>query len=220
MSNQKINIPALGAFLGIIAAVAAGLLSFVSTATEAAIQLNLQKKTNAALEQVLPPFDAIAPVETDAPLLSEDGWLVTFYAARQDGKLVGYAGEVITPNGFSGNITVMAGLETDGSVRTVIVTQNSETPGLGTVVTDRKLKKTIMDVFKGGARKEGLAPNPLLDQYAGRKGAGEQWMVKKDGGEIDGKTGATITSRAVCGAVQAISKTCLENAAKLGGTEQ
>jgi len=219
MSKQKINIPALGAFLGIIAAVAAGLLSLVYVSTAEAIALNQQEKTNQALKQVLPPFDEIAPVETDQPLESEDGWPVNFYAAKKDGKLIGYAGEIITPEGFSGNITVMAGLEEDGTIRTVIVTQNMETPGLGTVVTDRKLQKSIVDLFKGGGDKVGLAPNPLLDQYAGRKGDGERWMVSQDGGEIDGKTGATITSRAVCVAVHAISKTCVDNAAKLGGTE-
>ena len=48
MSTQQINIPKLGIFLGVLAAIAAGLLSFVSNATAAAIQLNLQAKTNAA----------------------------------------------------------------------------------------------------------------------------------------------------------------------------
>ena len=207
MSEQKINIPMLGLFLGVIAAVAAGLLSFVSVSTEAAIKVNLQKKTDAALEQVLPMFDAVEMVT----IRSELGWPVKFYIARKGGEIVGYAGEVITPEGFSGAVTVMAGLALDGSVRTVIVTANTETPGLGTAVTDRKVQKTIIDIIKGVEAAEGLAPNVYLDWYDGKLAGDECWQIVKDGEAINGKTGATITSAAVCGAVHAISKTAMDN---------
>lgn len=210
MGAPKINIPKLGLFLGVIAAVAAGLLSFVSISTEAAIKLNLQKKTNAALEQVLPAFDNVPGDESmtfDAP----DGWPVKFYIARKEDKIVGYAGEVITPEGFSGDVTVMAGLELDGSVRTVIVTANTETPGLGTAITDRKVQKTIVGLFKGGEALVGLAPNVYLDWYGSKKAGDGRWPIVKDGEQINGKTGATITSSAVGGAVYAIGKTCIDN---------
>ena len=215
MNKQKINIPKLGIFLGVIAAVAAGLLSFVSSSTEAAIKLNLQKKTNAALEQVLPAFDNVPGDET-LTLHSAEDWPVRFYIAKKDGKIVGYAGEVITPEGFSGNVTVMAGLELDGSVRTVIVTANTETPGLGTAVTDRKVQKTIVDIIKGGSEIIGLAPNTYLDWYGNKKAGSERWPIIKDGEAINGKTGATITSKAIGGAVYAIGKTCVDNLDQLG----
>jgi electron transport complex protein RnfG len=207
MGAQKINIPKLGIFLGVLAAMAAGLLSVVFTSTEAAIGVNLQKKTDAALEQVLPAFDSI---ETTT-IRSELDWPVKFYIAKNGGETVGYAGEVITPEGFSGNVTVMAGLELDGTVRTVIVTANSETPGLGTAVTDRKVQKTIVDLFKGGEEATGLAPNVYLDWYGSKKAGDSRWPIVKDGEEINGKTGATITSGAVGGAVHAIGKTCIDH---------
>jgi electron transport complex protein RnfG len=210
MGAQKINIPKLGLFLGVIAAVASGLLSFVYVSTAEAISLNLQKKTNIALEQVLPEFDNIPGDET-VTIHSVEGWPVRFYIARKDDKVVGYAGEVITPEGFSGNVTVMAGLELDGTVSTVIVTANTETPGLGTSVTDRKVQKTIVDLLKGGEESVGLAPNVYLDWYGSKKAGGSRWPIVKDGEQINGKTGATITSSAVCGAVHAISKTCIDN---------
>ncbi len=211
MNAQKINIPKLGIFLGVIAAIAAGLLSFVSASTETAIKVNLQKKTDAALEQVLPAFDAV-----DTMILhSEEGWPVRFYMAKKDGALVGYAGEVITPEGFSGDVTVMVGLELDGTIRTVIVTANTETPGLGTAVTDRKVQKTIFDLVKGGQEASGLAPNVYLDWYGSKKAENERWAIIKDGEEINGKTGATITSAAIGGAVYAIGKTCIENLEEL-----
>jgi len=210
MSEQKINIPKLGAFLGLVAAIAAGLLSLVYTSTAEAIALNLQKKTNAALEQVLPEFDNVPGEETKI-VESAEGWPVKFYIGCKGGEIVGYAGEVVTPEGFSGNVTVMVGLELDGSIRTVIVTANTETPGLGTAVTDRKVQKTIIDLIKGVEAAEGLAPNVYLDWYDGKQAGEERWSIVKDGEQINGKTGATITSSAICGAVHAISKTAIDH---------
>ncbi len=211
MAVQNINIPKLGIFLGVIAATAAGLLSFVSVSTEAAIKVNLQKKTDAALEEVLPAFDTVETMT----LRSELDWPVKFVIAKKGGRIVGYAGEVISPEGFSGDITVMAGLDLDGSVRTVIVTANTETPGLGTAVTDRKVQKTIVDLIKGGEAIEGLAPNVYLDWYGSKKAGDRRWPIIKDGEQINGKTGATITSSAIGGAVYAIGKTCVDHLEQL-----
>ncbi|MBT8042777.1 MAG: FMN-binding protein, partial [Pontiella sp.] len=136
---------------------------------------------------------------------------VRFYIARKEGEIVGYAGEVVSPEGYAGDITVMVGLELDGAVRTVIVTANTETPGLGTIVADRKLQKTIVDLIKGTEALEGLAPNRYLDWYAGRKAEEDPWAIVKEGEAVNGKTGATITSYAVCGAVHAIGKTALDH---------
>lgn len=214
MSAQRINIPMLGAFLGCVAAAAAGLLSGVYTVTKPAIELNLQKKTNVALEQVLPEFDNV-PGEETIELRSDLDWPVTYFVARKSGAIVGFAGEVVSPEGFSGDITIMAGLNLDGSVKTVIVTANSETPGLGTVVTDRKVQKTIVDLLGGGEELVGIAPNKYLDWYAGKKAGSKRWGIVKDGEAVNGKTGATITSAAICGAVHAISGTAIDNLDKL-----
>ncbi len=220
MSTQKINIPKLGIFLGLVAAVASGLLALVYSSTAEAISVNQQKKTNEALEQVLPAFDNVPGAETK-DINSTEGWKVTFYIGRKDGEIVGYAGEVVTPEGFSGDVTAMVGLNADGSVRKVIVTKQTETPGLGTAITDRKVKKTIMDVIKGASELTGLPPNRFLDQYDGKKADGKAWAVVKDGGDVDAKTGATITSRAVCGAVYAVSQTAVDHLEELEtGAEQ
>ena len=214
MATQEINIPKLGLFLGVLAALAAGLLSVVSTSTQAAIQLNQQAKTNAALEQVLPAFDNV-PGEETVVIDSTEGWPIRFYIARKDERIVGYAGEVITPEGFSGDITVMVGLELDGTIRTAMVTANTETPGLGTAITDRKIQKTIVDLIQGGTQAVGLAPNVYLDWYSEKVAGNERWSIIKEGESINGKTGATITSKAVGGAVFAIGKTCLDYLATL-----
>ena len=207
MSN-KVNIPILIVALALIAGIAAALLGGIYLLTQAPIAAALQAKTNAALGEVLPEFDNQPAEET----VKKNG--VTFYVGRKDGKIVGFAGETITPKGYNGNVTVLAGLKPDGTITTVLVTKQAETPGLGTVVCDRKRQKTLSGLIKG-EKTEGLPPNFVLDQFSGMAAkAGEpEWKVKKDGGQIDAITGATITSRAVAGAVFTIAETFAANPA-------
>ena len=90
----------------------------------------------------------------------------------------GYTAEGTCKDGYGGDITLMVGFKTDK--KTVIsykVLAASETPGLG-----MKLKTAE---FAG--------------QFAGKDGS--TLKVKKDGGEIEAITSATITSRAVCRAI-------------------
>ena len=90
----------------------------------------------------------------------------------------GYTAEGTCKDGYGGNITLMVGFKKDK--KTVIsykVLAASETPGLG-----MKLKTP-----------------EFVGQFAGKDGA--SLKVKKDGGEIEAITSATITSRAVCRAI-------------------
>ena len=205
MSN-KVNIPVLTVSLAIIAGIAAGLLGWVYLVTQEPIAAALQEKTNAALRDVLPAFDNQPGEET---VVIED---VTFYVGRSDGKVVGFAGETITPKGYNGNVTVLAGLLPDGTVTTVLVTKQAETPGLGTVVCDRKREKTLSGILSGNVA-TGLPPNTVLDQFSGMKATPSQapWAVQKDGGTLDAITGATITSRAVGDAVFTIAEAFIQN---------
>ena len=156
MATSPVNVPKLGIFLGVIAAVAAGLLSVVDAATKPQIEARKKAAMTAAMKQVLPAFDNDPGAET-ASFQAANGWNVTYFTGRKDGAIVGYAGTVDNPDeGFSGTISLMVGLAPDGSVRSivsdgktnsaVIVTAQTETPGLGTAVTDRKLQKTTNDI--------------------------------------------------------------------------
>lgn len=213
MSGDKNSTIQLGLFLGIMAAVAAALLGMVDSATQIPIKNRQAAKTETALQQVLPTFEKID--EETTTLISTSGWPIKYYTARKNGEIIGFAGEVITPEGFSGEITAMVGLHPDGTVRKVVIVKHTETPGLGTIITDRKTEKTLGDLFTSGEKAIGLPPNAYLDQYEGRKSANTPWTVNKDGGDVDAKTGATITSRAVCGAVYAVSATCQEHLKEL-----
>lgn len=221
MIQQKINIPMLGSFLGVIAAIAAGLLSVVQAQTAPQIEANKKAAINLAMDQVLPEYDNDPTAEAKS-FASGRGWEVTFFTARKGGEVVGYAGKVDnTDDGFSGTVSLMVGIQPDGTVTqidegdvvnsAVVVTAQTETPGLGTAITDRKVQKTIVDLIQGSPAIQGLVPNRYLDWYAGKKAGDEVWGIVKDGDAINGKTGATITSRAVCEAVYAVSKTAVDN---------
>lgn len=225
--SQKINIPMLGTFLGIIAAIAAGLLSGVQAMTAPQIEANKKAAVSLAMNQVLPEYDNDPALETNT-FTSSRGWPVTFFTARKGGEIVGYAGKVDnTDDGFSGTVSLMVGLTPEGHVSeivngdnvnsAVIVTAQTETPGLGTAITDRKVQKTIIDLIQGSDEIQGLVPNSYLDWYAGKTPGDEVWGIVKDGETINGKTGATITSRAVCEAVYAISRTAVDNLEILSG---
>jgi electron transport complex protein RnfG len=92
---------------------------------------------------------------------------------------------VTAPDGYSGTIELIVGVNRDGTVAGVRALQHRETPGLGDKV-DVKKSDWVLD-FNGHSL--GQPPE-------------EQWTVKKDGGVFDTFTGATITPRAVTAAVK------------------
>lgn len=202
MSDDKVKIFPLMLSMGMISCIAAALLAWVFLITKQPIKNAMMQKTNAALHQVLPVFDN-QPADKTVTLGD-----VKFYIARKDGAIIGIAGEAVSHKGYGGDITVLAGLKLDGTIGTVLVTKQTETPGLGTVVCGRTREKTLSGILSG-KKESGLPPNRILDQFNGMKATvGENpWKVKKDGGTLDAITGATISSRAVGGAVFDIAET-------------
>lgn len=220
MSKKKTNIFGLGLFLAIICAVATGLLALVDRITREPIEKGKLADMNKALKEVLPGFDNI-PSEDTVVFKAKSGTPVNFYIARKDGKIVGVAGKSYS-KGYAGKVVAMVGMNTDGTIRTVIITDQKETPGLGTVVADRVRVRTIFDVLGMGKKEDTskLPPNPILDQFDGHKaGDGDSWpipwKVQKDGGKAKYITGATITSRAVTNATYEVAETYMENRKKI-----
>ncbi len=124
-----------------------------------------------ALEMVLPDFD-----QTTESELTLDEMPIATYTATRGGEVVGYAVKTISKNGFGGPITLMVGFDVDGKVQNVNVLAQTETPGLGTKMAD-----------------EG---NPLINSFKGKNPGEMNLAVKKDGGDVDALTAATISSRA------------------------
>ena len=140
----------------------------IAKAKEAAVK--------AALSAVLPEFDATEKSEHTADELP-----IIAHKATKEGKVVGYAIETATKNGFSGMIKMMVGFDTKGTIININVLEQNETPGLGAKMTE-----------------EG---NPLLASIKGKSASKFNFKVRKDGGEVDALTAATISSRAYAEAV-------------------
>ncbi len=107
------------------------------------------------------------------------------YLGYLRGHLSVVAIPVIAQNGYSGDIELMVGIKADGSITAVEVLTHKETPGLGDLIERRK--------------------GDWLKQFEGQQVTPQnqnKWAVKKDGGQFDQITGATITPRAVVSAVK------------------
>ena len=106
---------------------------------------------------------------------ASDGFYVGTDAS---GKVVGYAARGVDGGGYGGDIVLMVGFQADK--KTVVCYRTlsaSETPGLGM----------------------NMKSDEFSSQFSGKDGS--SLRVKKDGGEIEAITSATITSRAVCRAI-------------------
>ncbi len=170
--------------LSLICVTAALALSQVYRVTKEPIAAALEAEAKEAAATVLGPVMVEgATIEKRAG--GPDGG--DLFVATANGAAVGVAFPVVSPKGYSGAIKGMLGLDKDGNVLGYKVVQHAETPGLGShIATNVKWLKQL--AFKGEAR---------------RNLENTDWRVKKDGGEIDALTGATISPRAVTGSIKA-----------------
>ena len=130
---------------------------------------------------MLPPFDG-----TSDQTLTIDEIPVTVYTATRDGEVTGYAAESMSKNGFGGEVRLMVGFAPDGEVINVNVLRQTETPGLGTKMADEG------NVLLASIQGKNLEQMKLVDG---------KLAVRKDGGDVDALTAATISSRAYVDAI-------------------
>ena len=117
--------------LFVITLLASAGVGAVHMITEEPIAEARVKATREALKQVLPEFD-----ETEDTALTVENLPVTVHTASEGGRVVGYAVESMTKNGFSGVIRLMVGFAPDGQILNIRVLEQAETPGLGTKMVD------------------------------------------------------------------------------------
>lgn len=166
--------------LGASTLVAATLLSFGNLATKDEIALRLEEDLKASIAQVMPP----ELYENDllkSALTVEDptGASVLVYRATKDGVVTAVIFEV-SEYGYSGEIKSILAISSVGTILGARVLAHSETPGLGDKI---EVKKD--DWILG------------FDGLSIIKPTKAGWAVRKDGGEFDQFSGATITPRAV-----------------------
>ena len=165
--------------LFVITAVSGGLLGLVYGFTKDAIAEVDLKKNQAAIQAVL-PLEGEITYKADTLSYTEAGITTTFpcnLAYDADGNFKGAAIKT-SEGGFGGKIEMMVGFLADGTIKGTSVLSHSETPGLGANMT-----------------------GPFKDQFVDKNPASFKLTVKKDGGDVDAITAATITSRAFSKAV-------------------
>ena len=165
--TAKLTLTLLG-----ICAVVALLLGVVNSVTEPIIEEIQAEKTAAAMSQVL-PADEYQKVETTYPNVT------AMNKAVSGGEQIGYVVEVAT-NGFGGAMSMVVGVDMDGAVTGVSVTDNSETANIGTKVVN---DQTVLDRFIGMSHADGKI------------------TVNSGTNRFDGVSGATVSSKGVTAGV-------------------
>lgn len=163
--------------LAIVAGISGICLGFVYNLTKDRIDAAAQEKKENALKAVLPDFETTQTLSVASP--DDANRNIEVFKAFKGEELVGVAVNCYTMKGFGGEVDLMVGLLPDGTLNKVSVLSMSETPGLGTKMTD---------------------PG-FYAQFEGKHPDSFKMTVKKDGGDVDAITSATISSRAYCDAL-------------------
>jgi electron transport complex protein RnfG len=178
-----------GFLLALIALFGTGLLAAVNEFTRERIIEQEKQRTLNQLQQIIPTGKFNNDLLTDTIEVNDTEFFhhrdaVTIYRARMDDRPVAALMTVTAPDGYNGDIRLLAGIGIDGTVLGVRIISHRETPGLGDPI---ELERS--DWILGFTGKSLRNPD---SRY---------WTVKKDGGQFDQFTGATISPRAVVRAV-------------------
>ena len=179
MAKKKSSLINMLVALFVITAVSGGLLGLVYGMTKDAIAEVDQKKNEAAIQAVLPLEGEITYV-ADTLHYYYEGVEISLpcnLAYDANGTFQGMTVKT-SEGGFGGKIELMVGFLADGTIKGTSVLSHAETPGLGANMTGK---------FK--------------DQFVDKNPANYKLTVKKDGGDVDAITAATLTSRAFSKAV-------------------
>jgi Na+-translocating ferredoxin:NAD+ oxidoreductase subunit G len=176
--------------LAVLAAVLTALLALVAGLTRERIADNEQAWIKQRLDALVAPDshdnDLLADsIAVAAPDLLGSAQPVRIYRARRGGAPVAAVIRPMAPDGYRGPIELLVAIGRDGRLIGVQVIRHEETPGLGDAFESRDVH--WLDRFRGRS----LNDPPT-----------QRWTVRRDGGDFDAFTGATITPRAIVKAVR------------------
>ena len=185
--------------LGVIALLCTAVSTGVYLLTKGRIDAVTAEQQRQLLLEVVPQthFDNDLLASCKVVKIPEAPFLNKIYIAKKGSNLTAYAIQATAPDGYSGNIVLLMGVQPDGTVLGVRTLAHKETPGLGD-----KIETRISDwIYSFTNRKFSLENE-------------DEWRVKKDGGQFDQFTGATITPRAVVNNVRQSAKWVLTELAQ------
>ena len=159
------------------------LLGVTNCSTQDTIQQRLDEDLKKSLQEVVPVTlydndllqDTLTIPSADYNIGANE---TTVYLAKKSGKVTAVCFKFIAPDGYSGAINMIIGIDRDGNILGVRVLSHKETPGLGDKI---EVAKSTWILSFIGRSLDNLTP--------------AQWAVKKDGGVFDQFAGATITPR-------------------------
>ena len=190
MNEIKTTIIRVSLLLAAFAIGATTLVSLTEANTRDKIIENERQTLLAAINALVDSNEYDNDILTDTLLIPGTRKLGTkdftqVYRARKGDNPVAAVFTSIAPNGYNGAIKLLIGVYHDGTLAGVRVIKHKETPGLGDKIVVKKSDWILK--FKGLS---------LINPTESR------WKVKKDGGDFDQFTGATITPRAIVTAVK------------------
>lgn len=166
------------------AIITAGVVSFTRLMTTERISKNLARAEADILYQLAPKteynLDLDHPLQLAAAPELGHNQPFTAHLATQNGQPALIILPLIAQDGYSGAIHLLIALSLQGEIKGVRIVSHRETPGLGDRIEERK--------------------SDWLQQFINRSLSNpdsSDWVVKKDGGNFDQLTGATITPRAI-----------------------
>lgn len=185
MAMSKSHIGVAAALLAAVVAGAVGLAGVADRQTHERIAANERDYLRRAVAAVIADEDYDNDLLQDAFEISDPELLgstepVVAYRATRAGIPVALVLEPLARGGYGGPIHLRVGIRRDGTVTGVRVRQHRETPGLGDAIE--------------------IERSDWIEQFTGRSLDNPQaagWAVRKQGGEFDQFTGATVTPRAV-----------------------
>lgn len=183
-----------GLVLVVFALAFTALMAQMYELTRPTIAASAQAEKMKLIDAVLPPGSYDNPLLEDFLQLGPSPQLGLasggrIYRARKGKDPVALVLELTAPDGYAGSIDLVAAVDVHGQVKGVRVVRHRETPGLGDYIDPRK--------DKDRERPWITRFNDLSLAQAGPGG----WKLKKDGGPFDYRVGATISARAVTGAL-------------------
>ena len=187
---MKRSITKNGSLLGLFALCCTALVAGVNHFTFERIKEQQDLELMRTLHQIIPDeLHDNALIEHcilihNETALGIDEPLPAYIATRQQ-QPVAIAIETVAPNGYNGQIKLIVAIDVNGEILGVRTLSHNETPGLGDKIDLRK--STWVTAFNG--------------QQINDKDDSD-WAVKKDGGQFDQFTGATITPRAYVGSIK------------------
>ena len=188
------NMTKNGLVLAIFAIITTGLIALTYFGTKDQIALQQQQKLLGILNAVIDENSYDNSIQLDCALVTSVEMLGSdepqhIYRATKQGQAIAAAIETTAPDGYSGKIQLVVGVSSSkvdsATVTGVRILDHKETPGLGDKI-DLRINNWVLD----------------FDNQIYTAEVASNWAVKKDGGQFDQFTGATITPRAVVNAVK------------------